>query len=209
MLVASLDLVCLHRHGVDSVDHIHEVIVVLLIGQDVEVAGEFVTVEVAFNSDKLPLLMRIRCLDQVRCVVLALLSELLIHFVPLSGCHYLALVIGTFALRCRHGVAACRLLQLFFRCTSIDHCFGHGAGLCLLLNQLRTLLLNLSKEIHVIGLIHEVCLVAFDDRHVLDGFLVLSRWPVDHALVKQSVFAHFMLLLGRFRLLEPRLCPKT
>ena len=43
----------------------------------------------------------------------------------------------------------------------------------------------LSEEVNVVCLVHEVCLIGLDDRHVLDRCLV--NWLFDDALVKECI----------------------
>ena len=43
----------------------------------------------------------------------------------------------------------------------------------------------LSEEVNVVCLVHEVCLIGLDDRHVLDRRLV--NWLFDQALVKECI----------------------
>ena len=59
MFVSPLDLVSLHRRWVNSINDVHEMVAILLVGYDVEMPGELVRVQVATDGHKLAMLVRV------------------------------------------------------------------------------------------------------------------------------------------------------
>ena len=84
MLVSPLDLVSLHRRRVNSINDVHEMVAIFLVGYDIKMPSKLVRVQVATNRHKLAELVRIGGANQVRRVGLALLRKLLIDLVALS-----------------------------------------------------------------------------------------------------------------------------
>ena len=177
MLVAPLDLVCLHRNRVNAVDHIDEVILVLLVRYHVKMSRHFITVEVAANSNELALHGWILIFNEVVGVSATLFAKLLLDLMSLCWRQ-----IGILsACRCL-GVSALQVIAYGQRlgtcCSHWWSCHPH----------LR--LVWITKEIIIFSLVHKVSLIALDHRHIFDGGLLhvgslLHRR--DHTLVEKSV----------------------
>ena len=84
MLVSPLDLVSLHRRRVNSINDVHEMVAIFLVGYDIKMPSKLVRVQVTSNSHKLANLVRISRVNQVCRVHLALLRKFLIDLVALS-----------------------------------------------------------------------------------------------------------------------------
>ena len=84
MLVSPLDLVSLHRRRVNSINDVHEMVAIFLVGYDIKMPSKLVRVQVATNRHKLAGLVRIGGANQVCRVGLALLRKLLIDLIALS-----------------------------------------------------------------------------------------------------------------------------
>ena len=61
----------------------------------------------------------------------------------------------------------------------------------------------LSEEVNVVCLVHEVCLIGLDDRHVLDRRLV--NWLFDQALVKEYIISLVSEWVTRTSIVESHL----
>ena len=182
MLVASLDLVGLHRDRVDAIDHVHKVICLFLVGHDVKVTRHLIAVQVPTYCNELSLHGRVLILDQIGCIGLPLLAKLLLNFVPLGSCQILAC-----------GCCLCCLCLASLRLISSRSC-GLHCGSCssrLFCHHSLRRLICITKEIIILRLVHEVRLVAFDHRHVVDGGLgKLRAWLLDRrddALVEEGL----------------------
>jgi len=169
-------------------------ITVLLIADNIEVTSQFITVQIASNRNELSLWFLIGALHQIVGISFTLLLKLLSSFVALchrerlrlisrwldSGAAFLFLLFLV-----EHGAGVvCRLILRF----SFTH-YRWLHLLHLLLILWSSLLIGasivLSEEVNVVCLVHEICLIGLDDRHVLDRRLV--NWLFDQALVKEFI----------------------
>lgn len=153
MLVAPLDLVCLHGGWIDSINDILEVVLHLRVADYVEVARQLITVQVAANRHELAALVRVCILNKFIGVLSSLIGEVGCYLVSLSGRHILLLLLIRLTHLCRgsHGIIVV-LIDLRER-------FGLVDGLRLLSRHLGW---SFVKEIHF-SLVHELGLIALDD----------------------------------------------
>lgn len=139
-------------------------------------------------------------LNQVWCVLFALFSELLVDLVSLGrresiGIRFVVLGPAGWSLWARQRANGSRPsphLDIVWLCFFHDRCWLMNLsllwrGLLLLPRLSRGAIWIVSKEIHVLCLVHKVGLVSLYDRHIIDGLLI-DRFLLLHTLVEKSIW---------------------
>ena len=186
MFIASLDLVGLHRHRINSIYHEDIMIPIFDKGNHIEVTCKLITVQVASDRHKLTCCVMICSLNQVCCVLFALFSKFLGDLVALGRRQSIGIIFVVFSLAAglslRVGQRAHRgtawRLDILWLCFLHDWCWLmililllRGLHLLLPLLSLGVILI-ISKEIHILRLVHEVGLVSLYNRHIIDSLLI-------------------------------------